>query len=111
MEEQIGGMIEEQILAANVGDLKPHNAPVTLSDYDAQWPELFEREAARIRNVLGDAVIRLEHTGSTSVPGLAAKPVIDMTLAIPDSSDEDAYVPALEAAGYRLTIREPDWFE
>jgi len=56
-------------------------------------------------------VVRLEHTGSTSVPGLAAKPCIDMTLVVPDSSDESTYAPALEAAGYRLAIREPDWFE
>jgi GrpB-like predicted nucleotidyltransferase (UPF0157 family) len=55
--------------------------------------------------------MRLEHTGSTSVPGLAAKPVIDMTLVVHDSSDESAYVPQLEAVGYRLVIREPHWFE
>ena len=53
----------------------------------------------------------VEHTGSTSVPGLAAKPIIDITLAVPDSGDEKSYVPALEAAGYVLRIREPDWFE
>ena len=56
-------------------------------------------------------MLLLEHTGSTSVPGLAAKPIIDMTLAVPDSADEDAYLPELEAAGYVLRIREPDWFE
>jgi GrpB-like predicted nucleotidyltransferase (UPF0157 family) len=53
----------------------------------------------------------VEHVGSTSVPGLAAKPVIDILLAVPDSSDERAYVPALQAAGYVLRIREPDRFE
>ena len=111
MAEQREGMTEEQILAANVGELKRHDAPITLVDYDPRWPELFEREEGRIRHVLGDAVVRIEHTGSTSVPGLAAKPVIDITLAVPDSSDEESYVPQLEAAGYRLTIREPDWFE
>src|SRR5262249_27232018 len=52
-----------------------------------------------------------EHTGSTSVPGLAAKPIIDITLVVADSADEPAYVPALEAAGYVLRIREPDWHE
>jgi len=61
--------------------------------------------------ILGDRVRLLEHAGSTSVPGLSAKPVIDMILAVPDSSDEGAYVPPLEAAGYVLRIREPDWFE
>ena len=45
------------------------------------------------------------------MPGLAAKPIIDIVLAIPDSSDEPAYVPPMEAAGYVLRIREPEWFE
>ncbi len=65
----------------------------------------------RIRGALGTQVVRLEHAGSTSVPGLAAKPVIDIVLVVPDSADEPAYVPSLARAGYRLTIREPDWFE
>jgi GrpB-like predicted nucleotidyltransferase (UPF0157 family) len=56
-------------------------------------------------------VLGLEHVGSTSVPGLSAKPVVDMTLVVADSSDEDKYVPDLEAAGYVLRIREPDWYE
>lgn len=102
---------EEEIQAYTVGELKRHDAPVTLVDYDPHWPALFAREEARIRELLGDRVLRLEHTGSTSVPGLAAKPIIDMTLVVPDSSDEPAYVPQLEAGGYRLVIREPHWFE
>jgi GrpB-like predicted nucleotidyltransferase (UPF0157 family) len=102
---------EEEIRAYTIGELKRHDAPVTLVDYDPAWPGLFEREDQRIRAALGDRVVRLEHTGSTSVPGLAAKPCIDMTLVIPDSSDESTYAPDLEAAGYRLVIREPDWFE
>ena len=104
-------MTEEQILAANVGRLRPLTAPIVLVDYDPEWPVLFEREAERIRAALGDDVRTLEHVGSTSVPGLAAKPIVDMVLAVPDSSDEASYVPRLEAAGYVLTIREPDWFE
>ena len=72
---------------------------------------LFSREAARIRAVLGRTAIKVKHVGSTSVPGLAAKPVIDIVLTVPDSSDEAAFVPALEAAGYVLRIREPAWFE
>ena len=102
---------DEQLQAVTVGERKPHNAPVTLVDYDPTWPALFDREAARIRGALGATVVRLEHTGSTSVPGLAAKPVIDITLIVPDSADEPAYVPALEAAGYVMRIREPDWHE
>jgi GrpB-like predicted nucleotidyltransferase (UPF0157 family) len=82
-----------------------------LVEYDTAWPELFEREAARIRGALGDQARVVEHAGSTSVPGLAAKPIVDIVLAVPDSSNEDAYVPALEAADYVLRIREPAWYE
>ena len=56
-------------------------------------------------------MLALDHFGSTSVPGLAAKPVIDADLTVADSADEAAYVPALEAAGFSLRIREPDWEE
>jgi GrpB-like predicted nucleotidyltransferase (UPF0157 family) len=104
-------LTEEEILASAVGELVPHAAAIELADYDPSWPGLFRREDERIRAILGDRVLLLEHVGSTSVPGLAAKPIIDMTLVVADSSDEDAYVPALETAGYRLTIREPDWHE
>jgi GrpB-like predicted nucleotidyltransferase (UPF0157 family) len=84
-------------------------APIELYDYDPTWPRLYRREAARIRSVLGDRVVRLEHVGSTSVPGLAAKPIIDLVLEVLHAADEAAYVPALEAAGYGLRLREPDW--
>jgi GrpB-like predicted nucleotidyltransferase (UPF0157 family) len=94
-----------------VGDLQPLTAPIEICGYDPAWPVLFAREAERVRRVLGDRVVRLEHAGSTSVPGLPAKPIIDMVLEVPDSADEPVYVPALEAAGYVLRIREPDWFE
>jgi len=104
-------LTEEEIRATTVGELQPHAAPINLVDYDPAWPALFEREDRRIRAALGEKVLRLEHTGSTSVPGLAAKPCIDMTMIVPNSADEDDYLPALEAAGYILRIREPDWHE
>jgi GrpB-like predicted nucleotidyltransferase (UPF0157 family) len=102
---------DEELQRVTVGELAPRNAPIVLADYDPEWPRLFAREAARIRSVLGDTALRVEHVGSTSVPGLAAKPIIDVLLVVPDSADEPSYVPALEAAGYVLRIREPDWFE
>jgi GrpB-like predicted nucleotidyltransferase (UPF0157 family) len=101
---------DSELQKALVGELKPHNAPITLAEYDPDWPRLFAREADRIRTVLGDTALRIEHVGSTSVPGLAAKPIIDILLAVPDSADEPSYVPSMEAAGYVLRIREPDWF-
>jgi GrpB-like predicted nucleotidyltransferase (UPF0157 family) len=103
---------EEQMRAAHVGGvMRVHNAPIQLMDYDAEWPALFIREAERVRATLGARVLMLEHVGSTSVPGLAAKPIIDMILAVADSSDEPAYVPAMESAGYVLHIREPEWHQ
>ncbi len=102
---------EEELRAASVGELRPHDAPIVLAEYDPGWAALYEREAARIQRVLGDPVRLLEHVGSTSVPGLAAKPRIDILLIVPDSADEPAYVPAMEAAGYVLRIREPGWYE
>jgi len=102
---------ESELRAVTIGELQPVSGQIELVDYDPAWPGLFAREADRIRTALGERAVLLEHTGSTSVPGLAAKPIIDMTLAVPDSSDEDSYAPALEAAGYVLRIREPDWHE
>lgn len=94
-----------------VGRPAPLSGPIDLRDYDPAWPGRYESEAARIAAALGDRVRRVEHVGSTSVPGLAAKPIIDIVLEVADSADEPAYVPDLEDAGYALRIREPDWFE
>ncbi|GAB2966937.1 GrpB family protein [Amycolatopsis acidiphila] len=102
---------DEEIHASWVAEPPVLDTTVTLAEYDPRWPRLYEREATRIRSVLGDRVVLLEHIGSTSVPGLCAKPVIDVLLVVPDSADETSYVPALEAAGYRLAIREPHWNE
>ena len=102
---------DEELQKISIGERTPHNAPIALVEYDPAWPLLYAREADRIRAALGDRVVLLEHTGSTSVPGLAAKPIIDMTLAVADTTAEGDYVPPLEAAGYVLRIREPDWYE
>src|SRR5260370_10569869 len=102
-------MTEEHLRRSVVGELKPHDAPITLVEYDLVWPENFAHEAKRIRAALGERAIKVEHVGSTSVPGLVAKPIIDILLVVPDPADEPSYVPALEAAGYVLRIREPDW--
>ncbi|GAB3448200.1 hypothetical protein GCM10027517_33020 [Phycicoccus ginsengisoli] len=97
--------------AAIVGEVRPYAVAVVVEDHDPAWPGLFEQERLAIRAALGPAALTVEHVGSTSVPGLPAKPVIDVLLLVPDSADEPAYVPALEAAGYTLRIREPDWLE
>jgi GrpB-like predicted nucleotidyltransferase (UPF0157 family) len=102
---------EEQILAVRIGPPDILNGPIHLAEYDPAWPGLFAREAHRIRFALDGGALLLEHVGSTSVPGLAAKPRIDILLVVADSANEPAYVPPLEAAGYVLRIREPDWHE
>ncbi len=102
---------EEEMRAAHIGELTPLAGLIYIADYDPEWPRLFEREARRIRAALGDRVMLLEHVGSTSVPELAAKPRIDILLIVPNSANETTYVPALEAVGYVLRIREPDWHE
>jgi GrpB-like predicted nucleotidyltransferase (UPF0157 family) len=104
-------MSEDEIQSIWVQPLVPLAGPIHLEEYDPEWPRLFEREAARIKSILGEEALSIEHVGSTSVPGLAAKPRIDILLVVPNSADEAAYAPALEAAGYRLCIREPDWYE
>ena len=102
---------DDEIAAARIGPPEVLDRPITLAEYDSAWPVLYEREAARIRAALADRALLIEHVGSTSVPGLAAKPHIDVLLAVADSSDEASYVPALEDAGYVLHIREPGWHE
>ncbi|MFD2417679.1 GrpB family protein [Amycolatopsis pigmentata] len=81
---------------------------VTIVDYDPEWPRRFERRAADLRRILGSRARLIEHIGSTSVPGLAAKPIIDIVVGIDDPEDEQAYLSDLEAAGYDLRVREPE---
>jgi len=102
---------EEYLRASTVGELTPLAAPIVLVDYDPQWPVRFQREAKRIGAVLGELALCIEHVGSTSIPGLLAKPIIDIVLAVSDSANETEYVSALGSAGYQLCIREPGWYE
>lgn len=103
--------LEARIVAATVGTPQTMNGTIELAPYDPAWPSHFGRLAGEVRAALGHRARRIEHVGSTSVPGLFAKPVIDMILVVDDSSDEAAYVPPLEAAGFALRIREPEWNE
>jgi GrpB-like predicted nucleotidyltransferase (UPF0157 family) len=104
-------LTDDQIVAATIGERQPSNRSIYLAPYDPAWPSLFSRLAKQIHEALGDNVMLLEHVGSTSVAGLSAKPKIDIVLAVADSSDELSYVKSLEARGYTLRIREPNWYE
>jgi GrpB-like predicted nucleotidyltransferase (UPF0157 family) len=88
----------------------PGAAPATgieVTEPDPAWPRRYTEVAARIRDALGWRALHLEHVGSTSVPDLPAKPVIDIDLIVADPDREEYYVPALHAIGFRLVIREP----
>ena len=101
----------EEFAKRLIGGPRPLSGPVELRDYDPSWPERYAEHASRVRAALGERAVRVEHVGSTSVPGLVAKPIIDIVLEVPDSAEETAFVGELEAAGYVLRLREPDWFE
>jgi GrpB-like predicted nucleotidyltransferase (UPF0157 family) len=89
-----------------IGGREP--AEITVVDYDERWPVRFREIAARVRQALGEDAVGVEHIGSTSVPGLAAKPIVDVLLTVADVSSEAAYLPALESAGFLLRVREPE---
>ena len=102
---------EDYLRQHTVGELKPLAGPIRLAEYDSQWPHKYEQEANRIRTALGPRALHIEHVGSTSIPGLVAKPIIDIVLEVAESGNEREYTSALEAAGYRLHLREPGWYE
>lgn len=101
---------EEYINQVTLG-IQPENVEIQLLEYDPHWSVLFEHEKARISQALGTKALQINHVGSTAVPGLCAKPIIDILLVVHDSSDEAAYMPEMEAAGYILRIREPKWYQ
>ncbi|OZM76239.1 GrpB family protein [Pseudonocardia sp. MH-G8] len=85
----------------------PEKREIVIVEYDPTWPDRFAAERARIVGALGSSARRVDHIGSTAVPGLAAKPIIDIDLSVRDPDDEPSYLPALERAGYRLRVRQP----
>jgi GrpB-like predicted nucleotidyltransferase (UPF0157 family) len=109
MEDSLPKEIEERLKENIIGEVERQD--IVIADYDPSWPRCFRREEAKIRGALGPAALCVEHVGSTSVSGLAAKPIVDILLVVEDSGNEDSYLPALEDAGYVLRVREPDFEE
>jgi GrpB-like predicted nucleotidyltransferase (UPF0157 family) len=102
---------EDKLREITIGEPARHDGPVVLVEYRAEWPGLYAREEARIRRALGGRALLVEHAGSTSVPGLVAKPIVDVLVVVADSADEPAYLPPLVRAGYVLRLREPGWHQ
>jgi GrpB-like predicted nucleotidyltransferase (UPF0157 family)/GNAT superfamily N-acetyltransferase len=82
--------------------------PIEIVDYRPQWAERFETERRRLEDALGSTGHRIEHVGSTAVPGLGAKPIVDIMVTVDDPNDELVYRSHLEDAGYLLRVREVD---
>lgn len=99
----------EQMATAMVGEPPESWQSIVIEDYDPAWAHRFAAASFLLNEVLGGLILHIEHVGSTSVPGLAAKPIIDIDLLIEDTTDESRYLPALERLGYRLVLREPWW--
>src|SRR3974377_906850 len=91
---------EEQMQAVRIGPLIPLTGLIEIAEYDPICPQLYQREKERIQSALGNRILEIEHVGSTSVPGLAAKPRIDILLVVASSANEASSVPRLEKAGY-----------
>ncbi len=99
----------QQMINAVVGQFPVTRDAVTVVAYDETWPAQFEYHASRLRKKLGHHAIRVEHVGSTSVPGLSAKPIIDIDVLVASAEDESSYMPPMQELGYRIVIREPWW--
>ena len=84
---------------------------IVVVPYRQEWPETFGRHRERIAAALGEGAVGIDHIGSTAVPGLAAKPIVDILVVVANSADEDSYLPAMERAGYELRVREPGFEE
>jgi GrpB-like predicted nucleotidyltransferase (UPF0157 family) len=102
---------EDEIRAVTIGEIEAGNASIRLDEYSPAWPQRFLEIDRELRDALGSEALQIEHVGSTSVPGLSAKPIIDVLLVVSKSSVEESYVPRLEGCGFSLRIREPDWYE
>ena len=100
----------EQMAAALVGQPPAKWESIVIEDYDPAWADRFAAARSLLSEALSGQIIAIEHVGSTSVPGLPAKPIIDIDLLIEDTADESRYLPALAEVGYRLVLREPWWY-
>jgi GrpB-like predicted nucleotidyltransferase (UPF0157 family) len=96
--------LERWLDRAIIGERQP--GPVRLVDYDPEWPARFARIRERLAGALGATARTIEHIGSTAVPGIEAKPIIDVLVTVDEVEDEARYLPAIVELGYELRVRE-----
>ena len=126
--QEVSGRVPDAPMYADVADIVTFNdikdpdlwvrpvgppAAIEIVGHDPAWADSFAEVAHQIRRALGPSgsFVGIDHVGSTSVPGLPAKPIIDIALVVADPTAEGDYVPALAEAGFGLTLREPAWYE
>jgi GrpB-like predicted nucleotidyltransferase (UPF0157 family) len=85
----------------------PEKRDIVIEDYDPAWTARFEQVHAALQQALGPAAHRIEHFGSTAVPGLGAKGIIDVMVTVDDADDEPAFGPLLERHGFHIRVRQP----
>jgi len=102
---------KRRLAEVTIGEPARVAGPIELAEHESRWSQIYRQHAARVAAALGRRALRIEHVGSTSVPGLPAKPIIDIALVVADAARESSYLLDLEQAGYRLRIREPEWLE
>ncbi|MCX9192597.1 hypothetical protein C3Y87_14470 [Carbonactinospora thermoautotrophica] len=95
-----------KIALAAAGQAGEDRDPCHLRPYDPEWPHQYLRLRDQLAAALGEVAVRIDHVGSTSVPGLTARPIIDVQVSVADLDAEEEYRPVLEALGYRLACRE-----
>jgi GrpB-like predicted nucleotidyltransferase (UPF0157 family) len=81
--------------------------PIELVAYDPRWVDAFQRMRKRLADALGETALRIEHVGSTAIPGIPAKPVVDIQVSVPDIDDDEAFRAPIEAQGFELRFIEP----
>ncbi|MFU8796073.1 MAG: GrpB family protein [Dehalococcoidia bacterium] len=81
---------------------------ITIEEYNSEWPRMFRGIASRIRNAMGPTAVRIDHIGSTSVPGLAAKPIIDIQISVASFEPMDTYRRPLEELGFEYRDKNPE---
>jgi GrpB-like predicted nucleotidyltransferase (UPF0157 family) len=97
--------LDDELDTVLIGGREP--VAIELVEYDPAWPARFVEVRARLSDALGPVARRVEHVGSTAVPGLCAKPIIDVLVEVDDPDDDGRFVPAVEGAGFVLRVREP----
>jgi GrpB-like predicted nucleotidyltransferase (UPF0157 family) len=96
-----GGQKRSAPSARKVQDVLPMSDPITVVSYDPAWPEIFGQLGSQLRVALGGVALRIDHIGSTAVPGLAAKPIVDVQISVERLEPVEPLRSPLEAAGFR----------